>query len=69
VLDARLIPPAVRPGAVLGAFDSLVPGSSMVLIAPHAPVPLLAQMADRAPVEVKYLLDAPNICQVEITRC
>lgn len=47
VLDARTIPHAVRHGAVLGAVDQLKPGMSMVLVAPHDPLPLLEQMRER----------------------
>jgi len=43
-LDARLIPPAVRHAAIFGALSGVRAGGSMVLIAPHAPVPLLEQL-------------------------
>jgi uncharacterized protein (DUF2249 family) len=48
-LDARLIPPAVRHAAIFGALGAVRPGSSMVLIAPHAPVPLLEQLEAAEP--------------------
>jgi len=68
VLDVRVIPPAVRHGAVFGAFDAIPPGGSLVLVAPHAPLPLLAQLAERAPIEVEMLVDGPTEWHVRITR-
>ena len=43
-LDARTIPHAIRHGAILGALGQVRPGEAMVLIAPHDPLPLLAQV-------------------------
>lgn len=43
-LDARELPKAIRHGAILGALASLAPGGEMILIAPHEPTPLLAQI-------------------------
>lgn len=43
-LDARLIPHEVRHAAILGALDSLKPGAALILVAPHDPKPLLAQV-------------------------
>jgi uncharacterized protein (DUF2249 family) len=43
-LDARLIPHEVRHAAILGALESLKPGSALILVAPHDPKPLLAQV-------------------------
>ncbi len=68
VLDARTIPHAVRHGAIFGAFDAIPPGGSLVLVAPHAPVPLLAQLAERAPIEVEMLVEGPTEWHVRITR-
>jgi uncharacterized protein (DUF2249 family) len=44
VLDARLIPHEVRHAAILGALESLKPGSALVLVTPHDPLPLLARI-------------------------
>ena len=68
VLDARAIPHEVRRGAVLGAFDALAPGSSLILVAPHDPVPLLAQMTARAPITVRYLQTDPGEWRLHITK-
>ena len=48
-LDARLIPPAIRHASIFGALSAVYPGGSMVLIAPHAPVPLLEQLEAAEP--------------------
>ncbi len=45
-LDVRPIPHDIRHGAVLGALSSLKPGSAILLIAPHDPKPLLAQISN-----------------------
>lgn len=68
VLDVRTIPHAVRHGAVFGAFDAVKPGQSLVIVAPHAPVPLLTQLEDRAAISVKYLVEGPEEWHVQITR-
>lgn len=68
VLDVRLIPPAIRHGAVFGAFDAIAPAQSLVIIAPHAPRPLLNQLAARAEIEVEYLVEGPTEWHVQITR-
>ncbi|NKX93685.1 DUF2249 domain-containing protein [Sanguibacter hominis ATCC BAA-789] len=49
VLDARVIPHAIRHATIFGALDSVRPGSGLVLLAPHDPVPLLAQVEQRWP--------------------
>ncbi|ACZ30660.1 conserved hypothetical protein [Xylanimonas cellulosilytica DSM 15894] len=68
VLDVRGIPHAVRHGAVFGAFDQVRPGASLVIIAPHAPMPLLAQLSKRAPIETEFLTEGPLEWRVLITR-
>ncbi|MEV4901426.1 DUF2249 domain-containing protein [Citricoccus sp. NPDC055426] len=70
VLDARTIPHAVRHGAVLGAVDQLKPGMSMVLVAPHDPLPLLEQMRERFGdrVGVDYESKQPQEVRVRLTK-
>ncbi|OJX95463.1 MAG: hemerythrin [Micrococcales bacterium 73-15] len=68
VLDVRPIPHAIRHGAVLGAFGATPPGSSLVIVAPHDPLPLLAQLRELAPIEVGYLERGPEEWHVRITR-
>ena len=48
-LDVRAISHAVRHAAVLGAFESIPTGGSLVLTAPHDPQRLLAQPPGRRP--------------------
>lgn len=61
-LDARLVPHAIRPATILGALDSIAPGAAMILVAPHDPVPLLAQIHDRWPGRFRtdYLESGPE---------
>ncbi|MDO8106707.1 DUF2249 domain-containing protein [Isoptericola sp. b441] len=68
VLDVRAIPHAVRHGAVFGAFDAIPAGGSLVVVAPHLPTPLLAQLAERAPIDVETLVAGPDEWHVRITR-
>ncbi|MGM7667351.1 DUF2249 domain-containing protein [Microbacterium sp. A93] len=70
VLDARTIPHAIRHGAVLGALDQLKPGKSMVLVAPHDPLPLLKQMNQRFgdSVSVGYESKQPQEVRVRLTK-
>lgn len=68
VIDVLSLPHAIRHAAVLGAFDAIAEGDSLVLVAPHAPRPLLAQLASRARIEVEYLVEGPEEWHVQITR-
>lgn len=67
-MDVRAIPHAIRHAAVFGAFDAIQPGKSLVIVAPHNPIPLLNQLNDRAPIEVAYLSEGPEAWHVQITR-
>lgn len=60
-LDVREIPHALRHTTVFGALDALPAGRSLVLVAPHDPVPLLAQIDRRGPgrFAVRYLQRGP----------
>jgi uncharacterized protein (DUF2249 family) len=68
VLDVRAIPHAIRHAAVFGAFDAIPQNGSIVIVAPHAPLPLLQQLSQRAPIEVEYLSEGPTEWHVRITR-
>jgi uncharacterized protein (DUF2249 family) len=68
VLDVRVIPHAIRHGSVIGAFDSIPLGGSLVLVAPHNPLPLLNQLAERAPIAVEYLVEGPEEWRLRISR-
>lgn len=69
-LDARVIPHAIRHGAIMGALSAIDVGGSMVLIAPHDPKPLLAQIAEReqGAIQVSYLQQGPEAWHLELTR-
>ena len=70
VLDARVIPHEIRHAAIFGALDSLAPGSAIVLVAPHDPLPLLAQARARYAdgIGVEYLQEGPDAWQVRLSR-
>lgn len=68
VLDVRPIPHVIRHATVFGAFDAIAPGQSLVLVAPHNPLPLLAQLAERARIDVAYLEEQPDEWRLRITR-
>lgn len=61
-LDARGVPHAIRHATIFGALDGIYPGSGLVLIAPHDPKPLLAQVERRNPgaFSVEYLQRGPE---------
>lgn len=48
-LDARQVPHKIRHATIFGALDSVAPGHGMILVAPHDPLPLLAQIEQRSP--------------------
>ena len=68
VLDVRPIPHAIRHATVFGAFDAIPPGQSLVLVAPHLPLPLIAQLRERAEIDVEVLVDGPDAWHVRLTR-
>jgi uncharacterized protein (DUF2249 family)/iron-sulfur cluster repair protein YtfE (RIC family) len=61
-LDARSIPHAIRHATIFGALESVGAGGGLVLVAPHDPLPLLAQISDRWPgrFSVDYLERGPD---------
>lgn len=69
-LDATAIPHAVRHATVLGALDSVRPGDGLVLVAPHDPLPLLAQIEERMPAafDVTYLERGPEAWRLQFVR-
>lgn len=70
VLDARVIPHAIRHAAVFGALDSLPSGSALVLVAPHDPLPLLAQARARYAegLGIDYLQRGPEAWRIRLQR-
>lgn len=68
VLDVRAIPHAIRHASVFGAFDAIPAGESLVLVAPHNPLPLLNQLAAKADIDVEYLAQDPEEWRLRVTR-
>lgn len=70
VLDVRAIPHAIRHATVFGALGAIPAGGSLVLVAPHDPKPLLAQIADRegSEIEVSYVEQGPEAWTLRLTR-
>lgn len=69
-LDARQIPHAVRHAAIHGVVDALAPGAAVVLVAPHDPLPLLAQIEQRhgAGIVVEYVESGPEAWKLKLER-
>lgn len=70
ILDARAIPHEVRHAAIFGALDSLIAGKALVLVAPHDPLPLLAQARARYAdgITVEYLVEGPEAWHLRLSR-
>jgi uncharacterized protein (DUF2249 family) len=69
-LDARAIPHAIRHATVFGALDSIEEGDGLVLVAPHDPLPLLAQVESRydGAFDFDYRERGPEAWRVVLTR-
>jgi uncharacterized protein (DUF2249 family)/iron-sulfur cluster repair protein YtfE (RIC family) len=69
-LDARTIPHAIRHATIFGALDGLRPGAGLLLTADHDPLPLLAQLEQRAPggYAVEYREAGPDVWRLELSR-
>lgn len=69
-LDARAIPHALRHATIFGALDAVAPGGGLVLVAPHDPLPLLAQVEQRhrGVFEVGYLERGPEAWRLLFAR-
>lgn len=69
-LDARTIPHAVRHAAIIGAFEGVPAGGSLILTAPHDPIPLLQQLSERVggALQVSYLEQGPDAWRLQLTR-
>ena len=69
-LDARAVPHAIRHATIFGALDAVRPGGGLVLVAPHDPLPLLAQIEQRSPgaFEVEYLERGPEAWRLAFVR-
>lgn len=68
-LNASQIPHAVRHGAIHGALSTRNVGESMILIAPHNPIPLLKEIEAREETfELEYLKEDPQEFHIKFTR-
>jgi uncharacterized protein (DUF2249 family)/iron-sulfur cluster repair protein YtfE (RIC family) len=69
-LDARLVPHAIRHATIFGALDSVATGGGLVLVAPHDPLPLLAQVEERSPglFSIDYLECGPEAWRIRFVR-
>lgn len=69
-LDAREIPHAIRHATIFGALDGLAVGRGLVLVAPHDPLPLLAQLEGRSPgaFKIDYLQKGPQAWRLSMMR-
>ena len=69
-LDVRTIPHAIRHATIFGALDGLRPGTGLQLVADHDPLPLLAQLEQRAPgaFDVAYRESGPEAWRLEMIR-
>jgi uncharacterized protein (DUF2249 family) len=69
-LDARGVPHAIRHATIFGALDAVGPGAGLVVVAPHDPLPLLAQVEQRSPgvFEVSYLERGPETWRLLFAR-
>ncbi|WP_416979803.1 DUF2249 domain-containing protein [Streptomyces sp. T028] len=68
-LDVREVPHALRHATVFGALDAVPVGTAMVLVAPHDPLPLLAQIEQRSPgaFAVEYLERGPESWRLRLS--
>jgi uncharacterized protein (DUF2249 family)/iron-sulfur cluster repair protein YtfE (RIC family) len=69
-LDARTVPHAIRHATIFGALDAVAAGGGLVLVAPHDPLPLLAQVEQRSPdaFEVSYVERGPEAWRLQFVR-
>lgn len=69
-LDVRDVPHAIRHATVFGALSAIKPGGALVLVAPHDPLPLLAQAEQLYPdlFTVGYLQRGPDAWHLRFAR-
>jgi uncharacterized protein (DUF2249 family) len=69
-LDARDVPHAIRHATIFGALEAIGPGAGLILVAPHDPKPLLAQLERRNPgvFDVEYLEQGPDAWRLAFVR-
>nr|WP_256127667.1 DUF2249 domain-containing protein [Arthrobacter sp. SDTb3-6] len=69
-LDTRVIPHAIRHATIFGALEGLSSGKGILLIANHNPLPLLAQLEQRAAGKfaVDYVENGPETWKLSMVR-
>jgi len=69
-LDVRSLPHRERHARVLAALAALPPDGALVLVAPHAPRPLLAEIDARYPGQfaTQWLQEGPDVWQIRLHR-
>jgi uncharacterized protein (DUF2249 family)/iron-sulfur cluster repair protein YtfE (RIC family) len=69
-LDARVVPHAIRHATIFGALGAVPDGGGLLLLAPHDPLPLLAQIEQRWPgaFEVGYVERGPETWRLAFVR-
>jgi uncharacterized protein (DUF2249 family) len=69
-LDVRSVPHGQRHARVLSAVSELPADGALVLVAPHAPMPLLAEIDRRFPgqIESEWLQEGPEVWQIRLQR-
>ena len=69
-LDVRSLPHGQRHARVLAAIEALPGDGALVLVAPHAPRPLLAEIDARYPgqIDAEWLQEGPEVWQIRLHR-
>ncbi len=69
-LDARASAHAILHAEIFGALDGIAPGAGLVLVAPHDPAGLLAQLQQRVPdsYDIEYLQRGPEAWRISLVR-
>lgn len=69
-IDVRDLPHGERHARILSALDALPDDAALVLVAPHAPLPLLAEIATRYAGRVagEWLQNGPEVWQIRLHR-
>jgi uncharacterized protein (DUF2249 family) len=69
-LDVRAVPHNQRHARVLAAIGALPADGALVLVAPHAPRPLLAEIDARYPgqIDTQWLQEGPDVWQLRLRR-
>ena len=70
VLDVHVLPRPIRHAAVLGALNAIEVGRALVLVSPHEPLRMLAQIAAAHPdaFAVSYLEQGPDAWRIRLER-